>query len=306
MVLWGGVSSSRVYVVSRNTQKRYIFAMGELPLPDFYSPARCTFCLVIHMLFGPDLTDHKTCVPLLFIWALLIPLISCNWVAPLSASHPEPHHNCWLICLAFNLALVPLSDQANQHLPCHNPWSIHPISVQLVPFSSDSLDSIFMIVLFSLGYHHQPPCPAMPPDLIDISVESRDLLPQVIVDEWLLSEEESVLFLFQQFKQYPPYPSNYILPSNLELVLHQDAVQGFDYESLLKIPPPALPSIPTAYQDAIKASKYPVHSITLRPYHDSPITLPAWVFDYWKEIGCAVDTQKWQKISLARVCEQST
>lgn len=280
--------------------------MGELRLPDFYSPARRAFCPVIHTLFEPDLTDHKTCVPLLFIWALLIPLISCNWVAPLSASHPEPHHNCWLIRLTFNLALVPLSDQANQHLPHHNPWFIHPISVQLVPFSSDSLDSIFMIVLLSLGYHHQPPCPAMPPNLIDISVDPRDLLPQVIVDEWLPGEEESVLFLFQQFKRYPPHPSNYILPSNLKLALHQDAVQGFDYESLLKIPPPALPSIPTAYQDAIKASTHPIHSVTLRPCHGSPITLPAWVFDYWKEIGRAVDTRKRWKISLAWVREQST
>lgn len=43
-------------------------------------------------------------------------------------------------------------------------------------------------------------------DLIDLTVDSRNLFPQVIVDEWLPNEEESILFLFQQFQQYPPPP----------------------------------------------------------------------------------------------------
>jgi hypothetical protein len=88
----------------------------------------------------------------------------------------------------------------------------------------------------------------MPPDdPIDLTVDPRDLLPQVIVDEWLPNEQESVLYLFQQFKQYPPFPSHYILPSNLQLVLHQDTIQEFDYKTLLNIAPPALPSVPKAY-----------------------------------------------------------
>ena len=53
-------------------------------------------------------------------------------------------------------------------------------------------------------------------DPIDLTVDPRDLLPRVIIDEWLPSEDESILFLFQQFDRYPPQPSHYILPPNLQ------------------------------------------------------------------------------------------
>ena len=115
----------------------------------------------------------------------------------------------------------------------------------------------------------------MPPnDLIDLTVDHRDLLPQAIIDEWLSNEDESVLFLFQEFNQYPPHPSHYILPPNLQSVLHQDGIQSFNYQSLLTIGPPALPSIPKAYQDAIKRSQHPIQSVTLRPYYGDPVRLP--------------------------------
>ena len=143
-------------------------------------------------------------------------------------------------------------------------------------------------------------------DLIDLTVDSRNLFPQVIVDEWLPNEEESILFLFQQFQRYPPHPSHYILPSNLQPLLHQDEVQGFDYQVLLKIGPPALPSISKAYQDAIKKSKFPIHSVTLKPFPGDPITLPTWVFDYWREIKRAVDTRKRWKVALTWVSNHST
>ena len=143
-------------------------------------------------------------------------------------------------------------------------------------------------------------------DLIDLTVDSRSLFPQVIVDEWLPKEEESILFLFQQFQRYPPHPSHYILPPNLQPLLHQDEVQGFDFQLLLKIGPPALPSISKAYQDAIKKSKFSIHSVTLKPFPGDPITLPAWIFDYWREIGRAVDTRKRWKVALTWVSNHST
>lgn len=141
----------------------------------------------------------------------------------------------------------------------------------------------------------------LPDDPIDLTVDPRDLLLQVIKDEWLPKEQESILFLFQQFNQYPPHPSHYIQPSNFQSFLHQDELQGFNYHSLLTVAPPALPSIPKAYQDAIKESKHPVLSITLKPYYGDPVRLPAWVFDYWTEIGCAVDIQKQWKVALTWV-----
>ena len=147
----------------------------------------------------------------------------------------------------------------------------------------------------------------MPPDdPIDLTVEPRDLLPQVVVDEWLPSEEESILFLFQ-FDRYPPYPSHYILPSDFQSFLHQDEILRFDYQSLLKISPPAHSSISKGYQDAIKNSKSPIHSITLKPYYGiSPITVPAWIFVYWTEIERAVNTRKRWKVALEWVHKQSS
>ena len=75
-------------------------------------------------------------------------------------------------------------------------------------------------------------------DPIDLTVDPRDNLPQVIKDEWLPDEEESVLYLFQKFNQYPPHQSPYVLPSNLQSALHQDEVLGFNYQLLLTIGPP--------------------------------------------------------------------
>ena len=145
----------------------------------------------------------------------------------------------------------------------------------------------------------------MPPDdPLDLTVDHRDRLPQVVVDAWLPSEEESILFLFQQFNQYPPHPSHYILPSNLQPLLHQDEIQGFDYQSLLRTSP-VLPPVLKAYQDAIKESKHPILSITLKPHGSDPIQVPVWIFDYWVEIGRAVDARKQWKVALTWVCKHS-
>lgn len=122
-------------------------------------------------------------------------------------------------------------------------------------------------------------------DPIDLTVDPRDLLLWVIIDE-------SILFLFQQFDCYPPCPSHYILPPNLQSTLHYDPVQEFNYRSLLKASPPALQFFSKTYQDTLKKSKHPILSVTLQSYHGDPIRLPAWIFEYWVEIEHAVDTQK--------------
>ena len=75
-------------------------------------------------------------------------------------------------------------------------------------------------------------------DPIDLTADLGDLLPQVIIDEWLPNEDRSILFLFQGFNNYPPHPTHYILPPNFLSVLHQTPIQEFDYKHLLSIPPP--------------------------------------------------------------------
>lgn len=142
-------------------------------------------------------------------------------------------------------------------------------------------------------------------DPIDLTVDPRDLLPQPVVDGWLPHEEESVLHLFQ-FNQYPPHPSQYILPSNLQPFLHQAPIQEFNYQSLLHIAPPTMSSISKAYQDEIKKSKDPILSVTLIPCHGDQVILPVWVFNYWTEIGCVVKIRKQWKDALKWVQGYST
>ena len=137
-------------------------------------------------------------------------------------------------------------------------------------------------------------------DPIDLTVDSRDLLPQAVKDELLPSEEESVLYLFHKFNHYPLHPSQYILLSNLQSALHQDDVQEFNHQSLLSIAPPCS-AILKAYQDTIKKSPYSVHSIALKPYHGNSVRLPAWVLDHWTEIGRAVHFWNQWKTALAWV-----
>jgi hypothetical protein len=142
-------------------------------------------------------------------------------------------------------------------------------------------------------------------DPIDLTVDPQDLLPRAIVDQWLPGEDKSILYLFQQFDQYPPHPSHYILPSDIWSVLHQGTIDNFEYRSLLEVAPPALSSISKAYQDAIKKSKHPILSVTLQPHHGNPIRLPAWVFEYWVEIRRVVDTRRQWKAALTWVQKYS-
>ena len=59
------------------------------------------------------------------------------------------------------------------------------------------------------------------------------------------------------------------------------------------------------YIKILKKSKYPILSATLQPHHGYPIGLPACIFEYWVEIGCAVDTQKQWKAALTWVQKYS-
>ena len=139
---------------------------------------------------------------------------------------------------------------------------------------------------------------------IDLTVDPRDLLPQIIKDELLPSEEGSVLYLFQTFNHYPPHLYQYILPSNFQSALHQDDVQDFNYKTLLTIGPPSS-TILRAYQDGIKESPHPIYSITLRPCYSDPVRMPAWALVYWTEIGHVVCFQNQWKTALAWVQKQS-
>src|SRR5882724_10891671 len=135
---------------------------------------------------------------------------------------------------------------------------------------------------------------------IDLTVDLKDLLPQVVINEWLPNESKSILFLFQGFDHYPPHPTHYTLPSNFQSVLHQTPIWEFDYEYLSTIPPPT-PDISQAYQEAMKISKYPILSVTLQPQLGHLVTLLTWTFTYWKKIGHAVDIWKKWKVALTWV-----
>lgn len=143
-------------------------------------------------------------------------------------------------------------------------------------------------------------------DTIDLTVDPRDLLPQVVINEWLPNENKSLLFLFQEFNCYPPHPTHYVLPSDFLTVLHQNSIQEFEYRQLLSIPPPALPTFSRAFQDAIKKSKSPILSVTLQPQFSKPVILPVWIFDYWREMGRVLDIWKQWKVALTWVKGYST
>lgn len=141
---------------------------------------------------------------------------------------------------------------------------------------------------------------------IDLTLDLKDLLPQAVLDGWLPDENKSILFLFQEFNQYPLPPCHYIQPTNLQSFLHETTIQEFDYTSLLRVQPLAVPEISKAYQGAIKKSKSPIHSVTLQPQQGPPVTLPVWIFHYWAEIGRVVDIKKRWKVALTWVKHYST
>lgn len=143
-------------------------------------------------------------------------------------------------------------------------------------------------------------------DVIDLTKDLKDLLPQVVINEWLPRDDKSIFSLFQQFDRYPPPPSQYILPTNFQTVLHQDPIENFNCGSLITISPPEDTSILEAYQSAIEKSKYPILSITLQPQYGNVMKLPSWIFHYWVEIMHAIHIRDQWKTAFTWVQQFST
>jgi hypothetical protein len=89
---------------------------------------------------------------------------------------------------------------------------------------------------------------------------------------------------------YPVNKLEYVIPPDFTLVLHEDSILGFSYPTLPQLSLPINTSLPETYQAAAKLAKHPVHSVTLMPQSGlgDPITLPIWVFNYWREIRLAM------------------
>ena len=80
-----------------------------------------------------------------------------------------------------------------------------------------------------------------------------------------------------------------MIPPDLASVLHEEVIMDFNYTTLPQLGPPIHSSAIKAYQAAIKLARYQVHSVTLIPHPGlgNPVTLPTWIFDYWREIEVA-------------------
>ena len=80
-----------------------------------------------------------------------------------------------------------------------------------------------------------------------------------------------------------------MIPLDLASVLHEEVIMDFSYTTLPQLGPPIDSSAIKVYQAAIKLARYQVHSVTLIPYPGpgNPVTLPTWIFDYWREIEVA-------------------
>ena len=121
--------------------------------------------------------------------------------------------------------------------------------------------------------------------LIDLTEEPEDHLPLDIINHWLPIKDKSVFHLFV-FDKYPANKTNYIIPPDFAPMLHEEVIMDFDYATLLQLGTPTDPRVTKAYQAAIKSARYKVHSVTLVPHTGlgNPVTLPTWIFHYWKEI----------------------
>ena len=76
-----------------------------------------------------------------------------------------------------------------------------------------------------------------------------------------------------------------MIPPDLTSVLHEEVIMDFSYTTLPQLGPPIGSSAIKAYQAAIKLARYQIHSVTLIPHPGlgNQVTLPTWIFDYWRE-----------------------
>lgn len=115
--------------------------------------------------------------------------------------------------------------------------------------------------------------------------DSEAPIPPYVRSDWLPTENKSIFHLFA-FNQYPVNKIHYSVPQDLTLMLHQAHIPFFDCATLPKFSMPADPTVSEVYQQMIKSSQHPIHSITLNPHpgHGDPVTLPVWIFTYWREM----------------------
>jgi len=131
---------------------------------------------------------------------------------------------------------------------------------------------------------------------IDLTDDPVERIPSHIRKQWLPAANEAVRHLFT-FSHYPSHETHYLKPVDLALVLHEHSILGFNPATLLQFGRPTDPSITKLYQDAIKSAKHPVYSVTLalHPMLKESVTLPVWIFDYWREIEIALSYRtKWE------------
>jgi len=131
---------------------------------------------------------------------------------------------------------------------------------------------------------------------IDLTVDPVDRIPPNIVRNWLPTADEAVKHLFI-FNRYPNHKMHYFIPPTLAPMLHEDSIMDFDPNTLLQFGPPINASVSKAYEDAMEASPHPVHSVTLSldPVFRELVTLPFWIFVYWREIQSAMSYRtKWK------------
>ena len=133
----------------------------------------------------------------------------------------------------------------------------------------------------------------MLPETIDLTIEV--FLPEHTKQGWLPLDGQSVPHLFH-FTQYPPQNMLYHDFPDLGHLLHREEVTSFNPHTLLQFGPPLL-QLSDHYRAAIKAASHPIHSFTLIPISGHPVRLPIWVFDYWREVGCAMVYQcDWKRV----------
>ena len=126
---------------------------------------------------------------------------------------------------------------------------------------------------------------------IDLTHDQEHPLPPDVINDWLPIRNKSVFHLLG-FTKYPSNKTNYAIPLVFAPVLHEEVTMDFDYNSLLQLGPPVDSSVTKAYQAAIKLA---IHSVTPIPHFGNPITLSAWIFNYWGEIkSAALYREQWK------------
>lgn len=134
---------------------------------------------------------------------------------------------------------------------------------------------------------------------IDLTEDPGVQIPPDVLEGWLPTTNKSIFHLFS-FNQYPASKTPYITPQDLTPMLHEATIPFFNHTTLPQFGVPADPSVSEAYQIAIRSAGHPIHSVTLTPHpgHGDSVTLPVWIFDYWREMDRALSYRKMWKGAL--------